>query len=862
MFCPKCGNQVADGSSFCTACGAQLNAPAPAVEPISVPAQASAPEAPVSVQPVAVPEVPAPVQPVTAPEVPAPVQPVSASEVPVSVQPVSAPEVPVPVQPAPVPEIAVPVQTQEMPVPVQPVPMAPVAAAAPAGFVQPKKGIGNKKIIAIAAAAAAAVIIIIVAILGISSLFSSSSGDNAYAYLSNGKYGLITNLKKGQTVEIASSRSDATLSSLLAFSPDGKYVYYYTKYDPYTGTGSLCRAEYGKLKSDPSKNDKYIEVIATNASLGFRFLDDGTVTYTNSDDTLYYYNGKEAAQVAKGVNYYYLDSGSKRLVYVAGNPADGGSMLYGVDLKDIDNKVKLASNISYVSPTGTMDFDNILYVKYEDDGSQTLYMVGFNKESEKLARGVFDIVSTDDGKVYFTAENGTYISLYDYVDDAYADADSTISEPNINDFSVPRYSYDMVYGNNLSESDYDELYTSCTRDLYWYGESTWWSYSMEEALTRNWGDNTKGIVAATQSFINRFADSADEDGYILVTDEVKAALKEIQKNADDPTKEWQWLWLCYNKYESGTTTDYEAYEAAASKWYEAGDRIRVRETLQNKENDYPVRTLYCFEKGKLTPVNENVLSTMSYSDGIVFNTKDMITEKLSLENVYSAYDVENMFNIDNEAENYVLLSKNGETCRMSPKAAETIAETAEGNSGYVSLYFTDKEIFMNGGGDLYMASVSGGTVGDFTLISEDAQVQSIDSSTLYYTNGAYQNNNITYGDLYSCTGGNSTRLARDVILGGGGINIYDDGAILAYTGYREIYGYELSMTNSKGEATIIAENVTQYIRVDKSTLLYISDGDLYLYNGKEKTKVQDDVDWLWVQNSMDRKTVMGWMDYR
>ena len=165
-------------------------------------------------------------------------------------------------------------------------------------FVQLKKKVGSKKVIAIAVVA-----IVIVAIIGLTTLFSGSSGDNAYAYLSNGKYELITNLNKNQTVEIASSKSDSTMANLLAFSPDGKYVYYYTKYDSYSGTGSLCRVEYGKLKEDVNKNDKYIEIIATNASLGFRFLNNGAVTYENSKGTLYCFNGEEPTQIAKNVSY-------------------------------------------------------------------------------------------------------------------------------------------------------------------------------------------------------------------------------------------------------------------------------------------------------------------------------------------------------------------------------------------------------------------------------------------------------------------------------------------------------------------------------------------------------------------------------
>jgi hypothetical protein len=715
-------------------------------------------------------------------------------------------------------------------------------------FVQFKKKVGSKKIIAIAVAA----VVVIVAILGLKTLFSGSSGDNAYAYLSDGRYELITNLNKDQTIEIASSKSDSTMANLLAFSPDGKYIYYYTKYDSYSGTGSLCRAEYGKLKEETSKNDKYIEIIATNVSLGFRFLSDGSVTYENSDSTLYYFNGEEPVQIAKNVSYYFTDT-SDKIVYATGDYSEGYT-LYGVSLADIDNKIKLASNFAYVH--SATDFENILYTKYEDDGSETLYVVGFAKEAEKLAESVSNLMQVD-GKTYFTAANGVMLSLYDFVEDTHADSDAGITEPDRDDFSIPEYSYKMVYGSDLSESDFDELYTSCTKDLYWYGESTWWSYSMEDALDRNWGDDTDGIHAATKRFIDKFAGSADENGYILVTDEVKAALKEIQKYADNPEKEWQWMWLCYNKYQSGTTTDYDAYNAASDKWYEARNRISVRETLQNKENDYAVRTLYCFDKGTLTAVNETVLNARSYTGALVFNTTDLITETVKLENVSSAYDVRSLFNIDNEAENYIILT-DGTSCRMSSSAAETFAEAYD--NGYVTLYFTNKEVYMSeGNGALSMATISGGVVGDFSIVTDDAEVLSVDGSTLYYASGSYLNNDVTYCDLYSCNNGTSTRMARDVILNN--INLYGDGVILAYTGYRSYSGFELTMINAKGETTLIGDNVTQYIRVDKSTLLYISDGDLYSYNGKEKKMVRSGIDWLWSQNSIEIDNTFGWYDY-
>lgn len=788
MFCPKCGKELPDGSKFCSACGNHLAdvMPEPEQQPESIPQWQ--------------------------------------------------PE-PVPEQPEPVPERSE--QTAEASLTEAPLD-APTAEIVPV-----KKKPELKKLIGLAVA----VIAVIAVVFGGKALFSGSGGDNVYAYLSDGRYELITDLEKDQTIEIASSKSDSTMSDLLAFSPDGKYVYYFTKFStgPYTGT--LCRAEYAKLKENSSKNDKYIEIIASNVALGLRFFEDGTVVYRNNANTLYCFDGKETTQIARDVSFYTIDQ-SDRILYTTGDYSEGRT-LYGVSLSDIDNKIKLASKCDSIYSCS--DFDHILYVRQDENYNRTLYTVGFTKESEKLADCISNFYQSDD-RFYFTSEQGVKLSLYDFVDDPYAQADAGITEPNADDYSVAQYSYEMLYGSNLSEESYDELYTSCTKPLYWYGERLWSAQSMENALGTDWGDNTERIHAATQSFIDQFASSADENGFIRVTDEVRAALQEIQASLGTSENEWQWLWLCYNKYQSGTSVDYEAYGAAYDQWLEVSSRIATREDLQNKENDYSVLTLYCFNNGKLTTISDAVLDVDSYYGAIAYNTTQMITEKIDLEDVYLISDVRDLLQVDRKAENYIILA-NGTSCRMSAAAAEVF-----GGSVYANLYFTDGEAYMcEDDGTLSMAEIRSGSVGDFKIVTDDAEILDRDDSTLYYASGSYKSGGVTYCDLYSCTDGTSTRLARDIMYSN--INLYSDGVILAYTGYRDYSGYELTMIDAKGNATRIGDEVTQYIRVDKSTVLFISDGDLYSFDNKERAKVRNDVDWLWSKNSMQIDCTFGWNDF-
>ncbi len=718
-------------------------------------------------------------------------------------------------------------------------------------LVQPKKRPGGKMIIGIAAAA----VLVIAAAAGVKTLVRPAGSDNAYVYLSDGRYELLTNRKKNEAIEIASSRSDSVNADLLAFSPDGKYIYYYTKYDPENNTGSLCRAEYGRLKKDPSKNEAYIQVIDSSVCLGFQLAENGSLVYQKSNGNLYYFNGEEPVQVAKDVSSYRIEESGQRLIYtITKEDQDYDVDLYGLELSDMDNKIKLASNISFI--WDDEDFDNILYYVRNDDFSHTFYITGFEKEIQRLDVGEnVEFLTSSDGKLYFTAENGTELNLYDYIEDLYADEDAGLAEPKKEDFEIPEYSYEMIHGTDISEDDFDQLYTSCTRPLYWYGMSTWNSYSMEEAVERDdWEGDMEGIHASTQSFIDQFADTADENGFIPVTDEVRAALKEIDKHANDPNTDYQWMWLCYNRYQSGTEVDYDAYNAALDRWNEAKGRIEMREMLQDEENAYKVRSLYCLEDGAVTEISENVLDAEVCYDGILFNTVDMVDKTVNLTDVSSVEEVkQQLFEIDRWEANHIFLMDSEEQCQMSASAAETYGEAYDEN--YVNLWISRGKAYLWGGAEgLLEADIEGGTVGSFQLVTDSENIPLIcRDSVLYYGNDYYVDGDQIYMDLYSRSGGTDTCLARGVIYNE--INRYDDGMILAYTDYRENYGYELTMFDSKGDAALIAEDVTQYIRADESALLYISDGDLYCYDGKEKKMLQPDVDILWSREQMDFSSI-------
>ena len=289
------------------------------------------------------------------------------------------------------------------------------------------------------------------------------------------------------------------------------------------------------------------------------------------------------------------------------------------------------------------------------------------------------------------------------------------------------------------------------------------------------------------------------------------------------------------------------YDFVKEKYGEEISNSTLRAELQNAANDYPLHTLYYYKNGTLTTINENVLSTENCSGGIIFNTPDVISKTEEIDSITSAADVIDLFKINYTDKNYIVIVSGGSSCQMSDSAVKTISQKEK-----VLFYFDRKNAYLkDSSGCLSVAKINQGIVDDFSILSNGGSIQSMRNNTIYYIDDIYKANGYTYCSLYLYQNSNSTLLVEDVLWRD--INIYNDGIIMAYTDDQE-----LAMIDGNGKKNIIADGVTQYIRSDKSTLVYISGGDLYLYNGKEKKLIQSDVDWIWSINYVPISYTILW----
>lgn len=558
-----------------------------------------------------------------------------------------------------------------------------------------------KKIGIIAIVAAIAVLVLIGAFIGIKS-FTNWLSPASIVYLSDGEYQYLPYLKSKKTITMDSAKTDKAedylRESYFAFSPDGKYVYYYTKISEDSYTGTLCRAEINKFNSNSNNNDQYIETIASNVILGFKVLDSGYLLYAKDGGTLCCYNGKESFKIDKDVINFYCSEDGKQIIYLVWDEDNESCSMYGCYLKNPDNKIKLAKNVYNVPYTN--DFNNILYYKETDDDELSLYVVGFEKESEKIAKDA-TVISIGEDFCYYAMKSGS-VSLYDYVID----------------------------------------------------------------------------------------DSTDSD-----------------------------------------------------KQY-------IRDYLRDDYNAQPLYDIYMFKNGNSSLISKSVVSVRTFSGVILYNTIDMVTEKMNIEDIYNGYEVYNLFEIDYSLNNYVLTTNNSTPMTMNDQGAEILVESYE--NGTANLYTTSDYIFiLNDIKELYAAKIGkDNTIGHFDLISDDASGASVIDDTLYYRSGVYEEHGYKYFDLHCYKDGKDTRMAWDMTSP----DIYEDNCVIGITdnsSSTKKYQYEITMYSPNGDKVRIAEDVTWHIRVDKKTVLYLSDGELYCFNGKDKTRIGTDVDIVWCSKYME-----------
>ena len=695
--------------------------------------------------------------------------------------------------------------------------------------VQKKK---RKRIPEIVIAGGLCVAIVVAAVFTLPNLKQT---DNPCIYLSDGSYNMLTGLEKSDGIEFADGigsdvfSEEYWLRDRTNFSPGGKYLYFFSDYDSYSNCGTLCRVRWDKLRKNAAreKNFQNVEVICTNMGYGYNnytAISDDAVIYKDNQSALYYYDGKETTRIAKKIKEYIVDEKGRIIYTRPDNEDETASTMYGLSVDDLDDKKKLASNVNYI--VGSDDLDNI-FVSLDSEWQGTeLGVTGFNKEFKILGKST-TIVSVKDDRIYYMEETGERLNLYDYVEGV--EVLDNLKEPSIEDYQTAYNNYEMLRSDSYLE-DYDEIYTSCTKEPRFTPEGQCLEDQPEPEF---------------QEFVNKYKDLENEDGYFVVTEEIANDLRTLAALYGEGY-EGEWLEFCFAK-NTEYVTDEDAYDAAWDRYYELSDAEYLCEKLKDEGNAYRLKNLYCCQDGEISLVAKDVLSFMNLRNSIAYNTKEMVHEKVKLEDITSESDVSELFTVDPGKENYFIRLSDGKQLQMSAEGAKYWNQQM--GTGWASISLVGDRAYINGNnGEMGRADIENDKIGTFESIEENSVMITENDIEFYYA--AAEGDDETYYDLYCSKDSKTEEIATGITLYD--ISVYTDGKVLASTS-PSYDGYELSISGIHSKMEYLADDVTAYWRLNEDDLFYISDGDLYLYDGKNKELIAYDVDYMWCLNTMDKK---------
>ncbi|MEG2455086.1 MAG: hypothetical protein RSC08_02435, partial [Oscillospiraceae bacterium] len=580
-------------------------------------------------------------------------------------------------------------------------------------------------------------------------------------------------------------------NGMLWSSADGKILYFLARmsYD----TATLYRTEPGKLKAGSDKNDTYIEKLDSGVLHGSVRVTPAGLLYEKSGDSgrrLYYYNGQESIKLLEGSwEDIQVTADGAGILYGLTSSDDGTTSLYYQPFASDGEKEKLATNVSRFYYTDGV----LLYTKSQDD-KRDVYTVAPGQESVKLISDVVGVRNIWGKSFYYTALKESQIPITSLVEGEWS------SRPS------PAKPTEEQYSLDIDSSSVWEL--SAILD----GAETYDS----------WWDVGGLLYSDFESYKPNFDSERDSEEN---QNRYKTFLRE--------------RWGYTDKVKNSS-----AYEYAMEHYNEAVSRdSAINEAMQGTYTQQATE-LYFYDGTAPRLICGSVISDSVTTDAraqFALYKKlslDMKTEKIKIEDVTDINDVYSWYNseqpaVDTDLRYYTIGA-----------AAEGELEQ-EGNWTMLGLLSGGKELILKltENGELVSYPVQDGVLGKPTSVAEDASFQLIseDEKALYF----YEDVSDGAGDLCRYQDGTAKTLASDVCASDGiRMNgVYTDDVVLAL---RDLSSSGGTLTLFRdGESTRVADDVTYYLRLSAQNILYLSDGNLYFYNGKEKQRLSSDVSMVW-----------------
>ena len=270
-----------------------------------------------------------------------------------------------------------------------------------------------------------------------------------------------------------------------------------------------------------------------------------------------------------------------------------------------------------------------------------------------------------------------------------------------------------------------------------------------------------------------------------------------------------------------------------------GDKLyyleETAESIEWQGQVMPVKRLCCFENGAVQVVAESIVNWADNEGTIVYNTEDMVLDKIRTQMNSSDFGIEDFYNavmIDPTDPNYVFLTKSGTTLQITQDVANQFP-LYDGEYQFFKCLSLDENLFFQApDNSIWELSDKNGLIDEAKKIADDAILYGYGNGALYYASDITYGADGMYIDLYSYKNHMSNSLVRDNFCDG--ITLYDDDTILLLLNYGG-YGstdQELTMITPEGQLITVGTSVSDYVREDDGNIFYIADKELYKYTDK------------------------------
>lgn len=305
-------------------------------------------------------------------------------------------------------------------------------------------------------------------------------------------------------------------------------------------------------------------------------------------------------------------------------------------------------------------------------------------------------------------------------------------------------------------------------------------------------------------------------------------------------------------------TDWDAYNAARETWYEARNRISIREELKKTEYDITTYTLCRYENGTVTKLADGVDTAYVESDA---ENKVYIYPK-STHKVSKVADVADfdyfsqIYDLIDSGETQWYQNVNGTEKTLDIDSEEYIVDFGVLNGKEAILAVSD-------GAEAVIRCYKLGKDGmSFTETVTDDEFTGLvlrknenSKDAMYYFTDL--NTDKTAGELIRYVDGKKESVAKDanrvVILKDSAVFKMEDSEYDSRSGAYECTLY----TVGNGKNTKIADEVwaNEVTFMGAKKVVYISDSDLYVWNGSRSEKIANNVVRFWTNESLSNTEI-------